>query len=279
LKETLRVGIAQMHSLLGNVDKNLEKHIVYIELARKEKVDLLVFPELSLTGYLLRDIAYEIAEDAEEALNEIVGRAEPMCIVPGLVREARTGIYENSVAYVCGGELHGFYSKLYLPDYGLFEEARYFRAGSVADARVHEWREWRVGSIICEDAWHPEPAELISRRGADVIVIHAASPIRGLYGTGDTPPERVWEAVAVTRAVENASYVVFVNRVGPENEEYFWGGSMVVSPEGEVVARARKMEEDFLVVDLDIHSLRTARRFSSYKLHRGDVHEALAELR
>lgn len=279
MKEKLRVGIAQMHSYLGNVDKNLEKHIVYMELARKEGVDLLVFPELSLTGYLLRDLAYEISEDAEEALNEIVGRSEPMCIVPGLVREPRTGVYENSVAYVCGGEVAGFYSKLYLPDYGLFEEARYFRPGGVEDARVYEWREWRIGSIICEDAWHPEPAELVARRGADVIVIHAASPIRGLYGEGPAPPERAWEAIAVARAVENTAYVVFVNRVGPEDEEYFWGGSMVVGPGGEVIARAKKMEEDFLVVDLDIHRLRTARRFSSFKLHRRDIHEALSRLR
>ena len=278
MKRSLRVGIAQIHSVLGNVELNLEKHLSYIEKAKERGVDILVFPELSLTGYLLKDIAYEISEDAEKALAKIEEVSPDICLAVGLVRERRLGVYENSVAYICGGKTVGFYSKLYLPSYGLFEEARYFGEGLVEEVRVFEWQGWRLGSVICEDAWHPEPAELVSRLGADIIVIHSASPIRGLYGSGKTLPEKIWESIVVTRAVENSSYVLFVNSVGPEDEEFFWGGSMVVAPSGEVLARAGKMEEQLLVADINVNLLRAARRFSSFKIHRRDIHELLSLL-
>lgn len=278
MKEKIRVGVAQIHSILGNVEKNLEKHLEFIRMAREKNVKLLVFPELSLTGYLLKDIAYEISDDATIALERIRDLTEGMCVAVGLVREKRYGIYENSVAYICNREIVGYYSKLYLPNYGLFEESRYFKEGDVEDIKVFEWDGWKIGSIICEDAWHPEPAELVSRLGADVVVVHSASPIRGLYNRGDTMLERIWESIIVTRAVENSSYVIFANSVGPEDEEFFWGGSMIVAPDGEVLARGKKMEEDLVVADLDIYLLRSARRFSSYKIHRKDIHDLLSLL-
>ncbi|ABL78842.1 nitrilase-related carbon-nitrogen hydrolase [Thermofilum pendens] len=278
MRDRLRVGVAQIHSLLGDVRRNLEKHLEYVERARELGVEVLAFPELSLTGYLLRDLAYEVSDAAREALGEIAEASRGLCVLVGLVHEPRAGIYENSVAVVRDGSVAGVVSKLYLPDYGLFEESRYFREGSCSREGVFECGGWRVAPIICEDAWHPEPAELAARRGADVVFIHASSPIRGLYGSGEANIERVWEAIAVTRAVENACYVVFANRVGPEDEEYFWGGSMVVAPDGEVVARAKKMEEELLVADLDLYRLRASRRFSSFKRHRRDIHVVLGEL-
>lgn len=278
MDEKIRVGVAQIHSVLGDVEKNLKKHLEYIGVAKEKGVELLVFPELSLTGYLLKDLAYEISDRAAKALERISGSTDGICVVVGLVREKRYGIYENSVAYMCDRDVLGYYSKLYLPNYGLFEESRYFVEGDVREVRVFEREGWRIGSIICEDAWHPEPAELVSRLGADIVVVHAASPIRGLYNRGDTLLERIWESILVTRAVENSSYVVFANSVGPEDEEFFWGGSMIIAPDGEVMARGKKMEEDLVVADLDIHLLRSSRRFGSYKVHRKDIHGLLSSL-
>ncbi len=278
MSDSLRIGVAQVRSYLGDVERNLETHLVYVERAKKEGVDVLAFPELSLTGYLLRDLAYEVSGRSYAALERLAEASQGLCVLVGLVYEPRVGIYENSIAVIRDGVISGFVSKLYLPDYGLFEESKYFREGSARRKRVFEWKGWSFGSVICEDAWHPEPAELVARLRADVIFIHSSSPIGGLYGVGDTFIERVWEAIAVTRAVENSSYVVFANRVGPEDEEYFWGGSLVVAPDGEVIARAKKMEEDLLVVDLDMYRLRSVRSFSSFKRHRRDLHRLLGEL-
>ncbi len=278
MDRTYRVGLAQIHSLLGDVEGNLRRHLEYMERARKMGVDVLAFPELSLTGYLLKDLAYELSGRCMRALREIERRSEGMAVLVGVVEELRPGIYRNSLAVVCDGELRGFVPKLYLPNYGLFEESRYFKAGDAGDVRVFTYDGLRFGAVVCEDAWHPEPVELLARMGADLVFVASSSPLRGLYGSGDTFIERVWEAINVTRAVENTVYVAFVNRVGVEDEECFWGGSMVVGPDGEVLVRARRMEEDMVVAEVSVHYLRRARRFSSFKEHRTDLHRVLGEL-
>ena len=119
---------------------------------------------------------------------------------------------------------------------------------------------------------------MLARLGADLVFISSSSPLRGLYGEGDTFIERVWEAINVTRAVENTVYIAFVNKVGVEDEECFWGGSMVISPDGEVIAKAKKMEEELVIVEISTHVIRRARRFSSFKEHRKDLHKLLGEL-
>lgn len=274
----LRLGLAQVGSLLGNVPLNLRKHLELVGKARRERVNVLAFPELSLTGYMLKDLAYELSEDCARAVEELSRSSEGMCILVGLVEEPRAGMYRNSVATICDGEVLGYTPKLYLPNYGIFEESRYYAEGGVEDVRVYRFGGLCFGSVICEDAWHPEPVEYLARLGADLVFIHASSPIRGVYGRGATLPEKIWESINITRAVENTIFVAFVNRVGSEDEEFFWGGSMVVSPEGRIISRGRKMEEDLLVVEIDRHLLRRARRFSSFKEHRRELHEALSRL-
>lgn len=278
MSERIRIGLAQVHSLLGDVNHNLEKHLEYVRRAKEKELDIIVFPELSLTGYLLRDLAYEISDKCFKAIEKIREESKGICIVLGCVYEKRIGIYYNSIVVVCDGEIFGFIPKLYLPNYGLFEESRYFKEGSSKDVKVFEWKGWRFGSVICEDAWHPEPVELLARLGADLVFIHASSPLRGLYGKGETFIENVWRAIAVTRAVENTVYIAFINRVGEEDEEFFWGGSMVIDPTGEVIAEGKKMEEDLVVVELDKYRLVRARRFSSFKVHRKDIHRILGDL-
>jgi len=273
--KSYKVGLAQIHSLLGNVEENLAKHLEYIDKARDLGVDILAFPELSLTGYLLRDLAYELSDKCLDALEEIRKASKGISVLVGVVEEPRLGIYRNSIAIVSDGQLKGFIPKLYLPNYGLFEESRYFKEGDVKDIKIFEHKGLKFSVTICEDAWHPEPIELLARLGADLVFISSSSPIRGLYGKGDTFIERVWEVINVTRAIENTVYIAFVNRVGVEDEECFWGGSMVVSPEGEVIARGKKMEEDLVIASIDIYIIRRARRFSSFKVHRREIHEIL----
>jgi len=275
---THKIALAQIHSYLGNIDLNLKKHYLYIEKARKEEADLVVFPELSLTGYLLKDLAYELSGKCEESIRKMLDYSQDICIIAGVIEEHRIGIYRNSMVVICDGEVKGFVPKLYLPSYGLFEESRYFQEGGANDVKVFEYKGLKFGVVICEDAWHPEPVELLAHLGADIVFISSSSPLRGLYDKNDTFIEKIWEAINITRAIENNVFIGFVNRVGVEDEEYFWGGSMVVSPEGRVIKKAPKMEEKLLIVDIDFNSLRRARRFSSFKIHRRDLHYRMGEL-
>jgi len=273
----IKIGLAQIHSRLGDVKRNLEKHIRYIEKAKKLEIDILAFPELSLTGYMLKDLAFELSESCKEALEELEEISEDICVLVGFVEEYRKGIYRNSIAVIRDGEQVGVIPKIYLPSYGLFEEHRYFKEGNPKEYKVFRWRGFTFSSVICEDAWHPEPIELMAKLGADLVFIHSSSPIRGLYGSGETLIERVWESIVVTRAVENTVFTAFVNRIGVEDEEYFWGGSMVSTPIGEVIARGSKTKEQLVVVSIDDLLLRLARRYSSFKTHNRLIHKILGE--
>jgi predicted amidohydrolase len=283
VRDRLRVGVAQISSKLGNVKENLKKHAEAIEKAKSKSVDLLVFPELSLTGYNLKDLYFELSAESTKALSDLSSLFKEIHMLVGFIYEPRIGLYYNSAAILGEGKIKQIYQKIYLPTYGLFEEGRYF--SEVSPEYFYNLKTVSVGgvnvaAIICEDAWHPEPAELLARIGADLILIPASSPARNFYNlvNGKPPISLIWEAILKTRAVENASYVVFANRVGPEDEEFFWGGSMIVSPEGEVVASAKANEEDFITYDLDLTSIKRARRFGSFKKHARDIHRRLSEL-
>ncbi|MBO3802222.1 MAG: nitrilase-related carbon-nitrogen hydrolase [Thermoproteota archaeon] len=279
----MRVGIAQISSKLGNIQENLRKHASFIEEAKSKSVDLLVFPELSLTGYNLKDLYFELSKESTEALNYLSSTYKDIHMLVGFIYEPRIGLYYNSAAILGEGKVKQIYQKIYLPTYGLFEEGRYFTEVNQEYFYILKTvsvNGINVAAIICEDAWHPEPAELLARIGADLILIPASSPARNFYNlvNGKPPISLTWEAILKTRAVENTSYIVFANRVGPEDEEFFWGGSMIVSPEGEVVASAKVNEEDFITYDLDLTSIKRARRFSSFKKHVRDIHRRLLEL-
>ena len=274
----VKIGLAQVRSKLGDVKWNLSHHLEYINRAKREDVDILAFPELSLTGYMIKDLVYELADDCRKALVELEKSSKDICVLAGFVEEVRPGIYQNSMAVICDGKFLGTIPKLYLPNYGLFEESKYFKSGSAGQQRIFTYKGLGFGAVICEDAWHPEPVELLARLGADLVFVASSSPLRGLYGSCETRIEEIWHAINVTRAVENTVYVAFVNRVGPEDEEYFWGGSMLISPEGEVLARGRKMEEDLVIAQVSVHVLRRARRFSSFKEHKVGAHRILGEL-
>lgn len=276
----MKIALAQISSRLGNVDANLEKHIRYINEAMGEGARIIVFPELSLTGYLLRDLAYELSDECARALGELAKHSEEIVIVVGFVEEWARGIYRDSVAVLTKGSVKAVVPKLYLPTYGLFEEKRYFKEGEAEDIKVLSLEELKYGMVICEDAWHPEPIELLSRLGSDIAFITAGSPARAFYETksGKLPIHENWESIVSTRALENNIYVAFVNRAGEEDEEFFWGGSMLASPFGEVVARAKLMDEDLLICDIDLKEIARARRFSSFRDHRRGLHDLLAKL-
>lgn len=266
------IELAQIRPRLGDIEYNLKKHIDVIETST---ADCVIFPELSLTGYLLRDMVYEMPEKTKKAIEKISEISK--CTIFGTVTEYRPGILRNSAAVVIDGKIDYVY-KFFLPTYGLFEERRYFQPGDpLHDIKVFKYKDLKFGVIICEDAWHPEPAEVLAVRGADAIFIPSASPMRKVQ-VGKLMIEDNWEALIKAHSLMNGIWTVFVNAVGAQEEEYFWGGSMVSSPFGTVIAKAKKFEEDRVRVRIDVEEVRKARYFSSFRDFNRDFHKVLSSL-
>ncbi len=275
------MALAQISTRIGDVEGNKEKHLAFIRLARERGARLVVFPELSLTGYLLRDVAYEVPRACREAAEEIARECKDIYAVVGLVHESRPGIISNAAAILGGGEVRCIVPKFYLPTYGLFEEGRYFKPGDpLRDLRIVETDFGPVGVLICEDMWHPEPAEALVRSGAEMIVCIASSPLRGLNRPVDNKPwiDYAWSALIASAALMYNVHVVFVNRAGHEDEEFFWGGSRIVAPDGVQICGCGTMEEDFRVCEIDLTETAKSRRFSSFRIHSREFHRILQDL-
>jgi predicted amidohydrolase len=281
--KTVQLGLAQISSKIGNVQANERRHIETLGKLNEESPDFVCFPELSLTGYLMKDLAYEVVPQCQRALSKIAKKSKiGQRVIVGLVKQNNLSFIENSAAIVGDGRMIGTTSKFYLPTYGLFEERRYFVPGNPqTDLKVFESPVCKFGVIICEDAWHPEPIEALARLGAEVVFCIASSPARGLTkpnSSNELQIESQWISILKAHAIMNTIFVAFVNRSGPEDEECFWGGSTIVSPFGEIVARASKFESDVLLAKIDLDEIARARRFTSFRDHNSKMHAMLEEL-
>jgi predicted amidohydrolase len=249
-RSTLTVGLAQIDSRLGEVDANLEKHLAWIERARAQGVDLLVFPELSLTGYRLLHLTTRVAMAlGSPALERLAEAARPMTVLAGFVEASDHGVLHNSAVLLSGGAPVLTHRKLYLPTYGIFQEERFFRAGKRIDLAALPWGQ--AGVLICEDLWHPEVARRLAVAGAKLILVPSAGP--GRIGGGPDPvSHESWEMLTRTISLLDTCWVVYCNRVGWEEGAFYAGGSHIVRPGGEVLARAPFLDEHLLVAEIDL---------------------------
>jgi predicted amidohydrolase len=258
----LRFGLVQLAPRLGGLAGNLEIHHAWIERARADAVDLLVFPELGLTGYLLQDLNAEVAMRAGDPrlvrLAEAAG--EEMSAIVGFVEESDDHRLFISAALLEGGRVAHVVRKAYLPNYGLFDEQRFFAAGDRL-AAVDSQLGLRLGISICEDFWHLPVPLLHALDGAQLLVNISSSPgrdvaavVEGGLGTAES-----WRALLKTYAMLTGCFVVYVNRVGVEESITFWGGSEVLDPAGETVLRAPLHDEGLFVVEIDPAEVRRAR--------------------
>lgn len=225
-----------------------------------DQPDLFVAPELALTGYDLRDRAEELAVplDAGSALNRL---HLPTPLILGLPEAAPDGRTYNVAALLDGPDVRFVHRKLYLPTYGMFDEARYFAPGE--RLRSFEFDGWRMGLLVCEDFWHPGLTYALADDGIDALVVLAAAPGRGVWQGGASGPFASWDAwieIARVYARLYGIYVVLANRVGVEGSVAFAGGSLVAGPDGELCAQAAPMEEAVLSVTLEREELRRARQ-------------------
>jgi predicted amidohydrolase len=259
---SLTLGLAQIKTRLGDVPANLEKHLVCIEAASQQGVDVLVFPELSLTGYVVQDLAPMLAhapvpEDAIFGPLLEASRARDMDLMVGFVDEDSRHRFYISAAYLSQGSVLHVHHKVYLPTYGLFDEGRFFAWGD--SIRAFDTRFGRVGMLICEDFWHASPPYLLWLDGADLMLFASASPGRGL-GREDKL-ESSWWVEHINRAYASlfTAFVAHANKVGFEDGLNFFGGSTVFDPNGEIVAQGPYHEEALTVARIDLGQLHRTR--------------------
>jgi predicted amidohydrolase len=264
---------------LGDVAANVELHRAWIRRAREAKADLLVFPELSLTGYALRDLAREVEVPLKGGpLADLSKEAGPMAVLVGGVVAARTGPPANAAALLEGGRVAFVHRKVYLPTHGMFEEGRYFSPGD--RFRVHRSKRLglSLGILTCRDFWHLSSAVTLAYRGLDLLVAMSASPGRDL--TEGRPVEGGFGSLRMLQVLNEAyarglgAFVVHANRVGTEEGVTFAGGSEVWDPTGRLVASGPEGDEALVTADLDPDLLRRAR--AALPLERDEKRELVA---
>ncbi len=263
--------MAQCSAVLGDVQKNVKHHLELASKAKAEGADAIIFPELSLTGYTLRDLNNEVALDPSTSpfLNDLRKLSNEITIICGGVERSKSGGLYNAVFIFEGGECKNTQHKIYLPTYGIFEEERYFLAGNSVKT-FDSFRLGRIGVLVCEDLWHPSLPYMLAYQGAQLIITIAASPTKlsiGKNAIAELPANYSTNNehhIAYARLF--SSYIAFVNRVGVEDGVNFWGGSEIISPSGEVINRASFFDEDLVFVDIDPNAVLHARENSRHML-------------
>ncbi|MGL4999063.1 MAG: nitrilase-related carbon-nitrogen hydrolase [Cetobacterium sp.] len=267
----MNIFLAQTKPVLGNTEKNLYEMVKVIEKEIEKGTELVLFPELSLTGYLLEDMVYDVAiSKVPEILIEL---SKKISIIFGAVELADDLFHYNSAFYLEDGELKHIHRKVYLPTYGLFDEGRYFKEGN--SIRAFDTKFGRVGMLICEDVFHQSSSYILAQDGAHIIFTIVNSPTRlSNRGLGISD---IWESICKTISVSNSCFTVMVNRVGVEDGVNFWGGSFAISPSGDMIKKLdyfKEVGENILIDKKEIVKV----RFSSGSCKNEKIDLVLNEL-
>jgi predicted amidohydrolase len=266
----MRIALAQIDCRLGNLPANLATHREALAAVRDNGgADLAVFPELSLTGYRLRSNVYRAMMDDAQFARACEGlKADglipsTMSCALGYVELSSRSAVHNTCAILRGdcAEPPFRHRKVYLPTYGMFEEERYMRPGDrfrTVDLTASDGDTWRVGVLVCEDAWHDSAWVLLQARGVDLVLVPSASPGRGVEAER-LGSQRSWHGILATQAEFTGCYVAYCNRVGFEDDIHFWGGSAVFAPDGTTVAEGKLMDPDVVIADIDKAAITRAR--------------------
>lgn len=254
----MKIAIAQIKSALGDFDVNLKKHHEFIDEAIKAKADLVVFPELSLTGYSLKDLTNEVAVRLDDPrLATLLSRSNDIDIVHGLVEESREFLYFNTALYLSGGGILHAHRKIYLPTYGMFEEGRHFAMGNSLE--TFDTAFGKTGILICEDAWHSITPLILTLKGALLVISIANGTARGINSPDKIGSADTWERMNTFYAANHSLYFLFANRVGMEDGVAFWGGSEIIDPFGERLVKGSYCDEALLIAEISEDVVRRAR--------------------
>jgi predicted amidohydrolase len=255
VKKKFKLALAQINSKPADKERNLGRIETAIKRAQEKGADLVILPELSLTGYVVRDQIYELAEaipGPSTRTIQRIARDAGIHVVFGMPEKSKEthAILHNTAVLVGPRGFIGKYRKMYLPTHSVFEEKRYFRPGY--EAPVFNTNLGKIGLLICYDIYFPEVTRLARLEGAQLTVCISASPaVRRSF----------FEILTAARAVENTTFLAFVNLVGVEDGLQFWGGSRLVGPNGRVLAQAKYDEEDFVISEVDYTDIRPLEAF------------------
>jgi predicted amidohydrolase len=260
------VTLAQIAPRLGDVGANLERHLELIDEAATAGAALVVFPELSLTGYFLKDLVPEVALREQSAeLRRLAAASASVDVVAGCVLESDDARFYNAALYFSGGRIHHVHRKVYLPTYGLFDEARYLAQGdrirsfTAPLGAARPARPWQAGVLVCEDMWHPTAVGLLARQGVELFICPSASPGRGVVRGHALGTAGSYDSMTRTYAQLFTSYLLYCNRVGFEDGINFWGGSRVVGPDGRLLDDPAGADECLVTHRIDLATIRRAR--------------------
>ena len=252
--------LAQIKPKLGCVADNLALIEEHIQRAIDDRKGLVIFPELALTGYFLKDLVPEVARRTDSAeIRRLLELSRQISIAIGFVEVTDDYRFFNSALYLEDGAIRHLHRKVYLPTYGLFDEQRYLARGE--RFRSFDTRFGRMGMLVCEDMWHLSASYILAMDGAATLICLSSSPGRGTEGDS-LGSASAWQQLTSTTAMFLNCRVLYCNRVGFEDGINFWGGSEYVAPSGESLVRGRLLEEDSVSATVDEGALRRERIFS-----------------
>jgi len=255
MKEVFNIALAQISCHQANKAENLTKIKKIVSRAKKQGAELVIFPELSLTGYVVRDEIYELAEripGPSTKIMEEVAKKNQIHLVFGMpeISDKTEATLHNSAVLIGPDGFIGKYHKMYLPTHSIFEEKRYFRPGY--QTAVFDTELGKLGLMICYDIYFPEVTRLTRLKGAELIVCISASPgVRRSF----------FEVLTVARAIENTAFLAFVNLAGIQDGLQFWGGSRLVGPSGRILVQAKYDEDDFITGEVNYPDIRSTEAF------------------
>jgi predicted amidohydrolase len=259
--QPLRIALAQIAPRLGALEDNLARHAALIGEARAAGAGLVVFPELGLTGYLLQDLASEVAMRLDDPrLAALAAETRGLSAVVSFVEESADHRLFIAAALLEDGEIRHVHRKLFLPTYGLFDERRFFAPGDILRA-VPSRLGVGMGMAICEDFWHLTVPQLLALDGAQILVNVSSSPGRDLAATNEVGlgTATSWRTLMRTYAQLTTTFVIFCNRVGVDESISFWGGSEVIGPTGAAILSAPLYDEGLFVAEIATADIRRER--------------------
>ena len=283
--QTLRVALAQIAPRLGQLEANLAQHHALIADGRERGAGLVVFPELGLTGYLLQDLAAEVAMRLDDPrLAGLAAATDGLSAIVSFVEESADHRLFISAALLEDGAIRHVHRKLFLPTYGLFDERRFFAAGDLLRATPSRVGVG-MGIAVCEDFWHLGVPQLLALDGAQILVNVSSSPGRDLAATNEVGlgTATSWRNLMRTYAQLTTSVAIFCNRVGVDESISFWGGSEVIAPSGEAIFSAPLFEEGLFLADVPLADLRRERvalpllRDERLELHAREIGRIISE--
>jgi len=271
----MKVALAQISPYLGNLRKNLDLHFQSIEKAKKKKAELLIFPELSLTGYTLMDMVDEVSLEPGKnpIFKELKAASREISLVVGFVEEMEKGLFYNSAAFLSKGKILHIHRKVFLPTFGMFDEARFYAQGK--NFHTFPTPFGKAGMMICRDFLSYGASYLLFAGGAEIIIVISAAPGRGTALEESYETSRMWEIMGETISRFSTVFLIYCNRVGFEDGKHFAGGSFIFNPAGEMIARAAYVDKDFLFYEINLDEVREIRRKWPYK--RDDKPEIILE--